>query len=116
MIYRYTKFSNSYLKHMDQSYRQQTHNNFYNSLIEIYDNHSLHQEEHHNQIPPILAVIAVHNNDMDKVDEILEKFGVSPFTTVLTPWANWVMEQLQIEMPKPLSPINIQDIETKLIE
>ena len=37
MIYRYTKFSNSYLKHMDQSYRQQTHNNFYNSLIEIYD-------------------------------------------------------------------------------
>jgi len=99
-----------------QEIGRQIHNTFYNTLMEIYDNHGLHQEERHNQIPPMLAVIAVHNNDIDKVTEIIEKFGVSPFTTVLTPWANWVMEQLQIEMPKPLSPINIQDIETKLIE
>ena len=99
-----------------QEIGRQIHNTFYNTLMEIYDNHGLPQEERHNQIPPILAVVAVYNNDIDKVTEILEKFGGSAFTTALTPWANWVLGQLQIVMPKQSSPTNIQDIEKNIVE
>jgi len=95
---------------------QQAHNNLYNMLMNWYDiNHFI--EERHNQIPSILAVLAIMNDDRDTLEEIIEKFGQSAFTTVIGPWATYILEQLRIEMSKrPDSPTSIQCVETKSIE
>ena len=108
---------------MTENYNtQQAQYNLYDSLMSIYDSHTMEREDRHNQIPVILAVIAITLSDVGKVNEIMEKFGRSPFETVVGPWATWVLEQFGIDPPtrvtetRSISPTNVADIETKIIE
>ena len=89
---------------------QQAQYNLYESLISIYDSHGMESEDRHNQIPVILAIIAIRNNDVGKVNEIMEKFGRTPFETVVSPWATWVLEQFGIGTTRLGSPTSIQNL------
>lgn len=90
----------------------QIHNNFYSILLRMYNNNNMESEKK-NQIPCILAVISLVLNDRDKVDEVINKFGLSVFTTVIGPWGQWVLRQIDI-LPgssfRSSSPISVQDI------
>ena len=90
----------------------QIHNNFYSILLRMYNNNNMESEKK-NQIPCILAVISLVLNDRDKVDEVINKFGLSVFTTVIGPWGQWVLRQIDI-LPgssfRSSSPISVQNI------
>ena len=93
----------------------QIHNNFYSILLRMYNNNNMESEKR-NQIPCILATISLILNDRHKVDELINKFGFSVFTTVIGPWGRWVLRQIYI-LPgttRPNSPTNIQDIDTEI--
>jgi hypothetical protein len=88
----------------------QIHNNFYSILLRMYNNNM--ESEKRIQIPCILAVISLVLNDRYKVDEVINKFGFSVFTTVIGPWGQWVLRQINI-LPgssRSESPISVQDI------
>ena len=93
----------------------QIHNNFYSILLRIYNDNNIDSTKRI-QIPCILAVISVVLNDRNKIDEVINKFGFSVFTTVIGPWGQWVLRQINI-LPgstHPKSPTNIQDIDTEI--
>jgi hypothetical protein len=93
----------------------QIHNNFYSILLRMYNNNNMELGKR-NQIPCILATISLVLNDRHKVDELINKFGFSVFTTVIGPWGQWVLRQIYIlpESTRPNSPTNIQDIDTEI--
>jgi len=97
------------------SEQQTIYNNLYNSLMAIYnqDPPTL-TEERHDEIPVILAFIAVHMNDTDKVREVVDKFGPETFTTPITPWGATILQTVNINLQGPSSPTNIQDIEANI--
>ena len=91
----------------------QIHNNFYSILLRMYNNNNMELEKR-NQIPCILATISLVLNDRHKVDELINKFGFSIFTTVIGPWGQWVLRQIHIlpggSSSRSSSPISVQDI------
>ena len=105
------------MTHESQINMELVYNNLYSVLIQIYMNNSMSQLDRHEQIPSLLAVLAIRLNDMDKVTEICSKFGISAFTSVIGPWGQWVLQQMNILEPitSPDSPTNIQYIENKNI-
>ena len=99
------------------SEQQTAYNNLYNSLMVIYnqDPPTL-TEERRDEIPVIMAFIAVHMNDTDKVREVADKFGVETYTTPVRPWGITILRSMGINIPeeRPPSPTNIQDIEANI--
>tara|TARA_B000000441_G_C21481990_1_gene198828 strand:+ start:110 stop:406 length:297 start_codon:yes stop_codon:yes gene_type:complete len=94
-----------------------TYNTLYNALITIYeqDPPTLTQEKR-DTIPVLLAFIAIHMNDTDKVSEVIDKFGPESFTTPVTAWGIAILRSMGIDFleERPPSPTNIQDIETNI--
>ena len=94
-----------------------TYNNLYNALITIYerDPPTLTQEKH-DAIPVLLAFIAIHMNDTDKVSEVIDKFGPETFTTPVTAWGIAILSSMGINFleERTPSPTNIQDIEANI--
>ena len=97
--------------------QQTAYNNLYNALITIYEDEppTLTQEKH-DAIPVILAFIAIHMNDTDKVGEVADKFGPETYTTPVRPWGIAILRSMGINFPeeRPHSPTNIQDIEANI--
>ena len=96
--------------------QQTIYNNLYNALITLHDDETLTlTQERHDEIPVILAFIAIHMNDTDKVREVADKFGPETFTTPITPWGATILQTVNINLRGPSSPTNIQDINAEII-
>ncbi len=96
----------------------ETQYNLYNILINNYDSLEL-SDSKKIQIQVILAIIAIHNNDLNKVEEIFDKFGSRVFNTQVSIWAKTILQQFGIDIDNPNrsnSPVNIQDINSIMID
>ena len=97
--------------------QQTIYNNLYNALITLHDDETLTlTQERRDEIPVLLAFIAIHMNDTDKVREVADKFGPETYTTPVTPWGITILRSMGINLPEERlpSPINIQDIEPNI--
>ena len=97
---------------------QTAYNNLYTVLITIYDDEtSALTPEKRDQIPVVLACLAVCMKDLDKISEVVDKFGIETYNTPIRHWGFSILRTMGIDFPpeRPSSPANIQDIETKII-
>lgn len=98
--------------------QQIIYTNLYTTLLKMYDDDSnTLVEEKRKAIPTILAFLAVHMQDVDKVREVADKFGAESYTTPITQWGYSILRMIEINLyeERPSSPTNIQDIETEII-
>ena len=90
--------------------------NAYRMFKEIYDNERLKEnsEHKHTQLPPILAVFAIHLSDVVLIDEVISNYGINSFTTPLSNWSVGLIEDFGINFTgsstRPSSPTGISQI------
>ena len=95
-----------------------TINTAYKMFMDIYDTDALKVQapSKHEQIPIILAFMAVKLNDIEKLEEISTKYGNGIFNSPINNWGSMILSQFDINTTNRLeSPTNVQDIETKII-
>ena len=85
-------------------------NNFYDMLLGFHEENKL--PSHRDEIPCLLAFIAVYLNSTHKMNELEQKFGIEVFSTEITPWILRTLEQIRIEIPSNAcdSPVNVQEV------
>jgi hypothetical protein len=95
-----------------------TINTAYKMFMNIYDTDALKLQapSRHEQIPIILAFMAVELNDAEKLEEISTKYGNDIFNSPINNWGSMILSQFDINTTnRPESPTSILDIETKII-
>ena len=90
-----------------------TINNAYKMFMRIYDNEMI-KERHpirHEQLPIMLAFMAVHLNDNEKLHEISDKYGSDIFDTPIGGWGSFILSQFNIiTQNRPTSPSSVADL------
>ena len=85
--------------------------------MRVYDNEML-KETHpirHEQLPIMLAFMAIHLDDHEKVNEICDKYGSDIFNRPIGGWGSLVLSQLNIytqtrvESPRSVADISFQE-------
>tara|TARA_Y200000002_G_C22517633_1_gene594102 strand:- start:184 stop:519 length:336 start_codon:yes stop_codon:yes gene_type:complete len=100
-----------------QNDMNQIYDKFYSMLLRIYnDNDNTIDSEKRIKIPCVLAFLSIKLNDMNKVEEIVNKFGISAFTDMIGPWGYHILIQIGILpiLSRSESPTNVQDINTEI--
>ena len=88
-------------------------NNAYKMFMRLYDNEML-KETHpirHEQLPIMLAFMAVQLDDHEKLNEICDKYGSDIFNTPIGGWGSFILSQFNIiTQNRPTSPSSVADI------
>ena len=87
--------------------------NAYKMFMRVYDNEIL-KETHpirHEQLPIMLAFMAIQLDDYEKVNEISDKYGSDIFNTPIGGWGSFILSQFNIITQNiPTSPSSVADI------
>ena len=90
-----------------------TINKAYKMFMRVYDDEML-KETHpirHEQLPIMLAFMAIHLDDYEKINEICDKYGTDIFNRSIGGWGSLVLSQLNIHTQTRVeSPTGVADI------
>ena len=90
-----------------------TINNAYKMFMRVYDNEMI-KETHpirHEQLPIMLAFMAIHLDDSEKVNEICDKYGSDIFNRPIGGWGSFILSHLNImTQNRATSPASVADI------
>ena len=88
-------------------------NNAYKMFMRVYDNEDLKQRYplRHEQIPVMLAFMAVELDDYEKINEIYDKYGPNIFNRPIGGWGSFILSQFNIiTQNRPTSPTSVADL------
>tara|TARA_B100000575_G_C23133654_1_gene658096 strand:- start:1780 stop:2076 length:297 start_codon:yes stop_codon:yes gene_type:complete len=88
-------------------------NKAYKMFMRVYDNEMLKEKYpiRHEQLPIMLAFMAVELDDCEKLNEISDKYGSDIFNTPIGGWGSLILSQFNIiTQNRATSPTCVADI------